>query len=158
VKETGWDGVGDSQSSAKSEIGFRKWTPYPMPSQHSPEIIRPTHLQSSTMPRSVQWWEYVVPTFQKLLSSFQLICCTDLFHVCPLGVNRFDSFLNCSIDNNSILNYLIPWDIDYTQMCTSPITKIKTPWVTTDLISIYRCNDWLKHRVNQSTRKTNWQK
>ena len=40
-------------SSAKSEIGFRKWTPRTDPSPHSPQIIRVTYLQSSTMLRSV---------------------------------------------------------------------------------------------------------
>jgi hypothetical protein len=40
-------------SSAKSEIGFRKWTPHTDPSPHSPQIIWATHLQSSTTLRSV---------------------------------------------------------------------------------------------------------
>jgi hypothetical protein len=44
----------DNNTSAKSEIGFRKWTPRTDPSPHSPQIIRATYLQSSTMLRNVQ--------------------------------------------------------------------------------------------------------
>jgi len=39
---------------AKSEIGFRRWTPGSNPSPHPRQQIRATYLQSSTMLRSVQ--------------------------------------------------------------------------------------------------------
>jgi len=67
---------------------------------------------------------------------FKLIHCTGLFHVGPLDLNHFDGSLNCSIDFTYILNYLIPWDIDYTEACTTPITQIQTPRVNTHQISI----------------------
>ena len=72
----------------------------------------------------------------KRVWSFKLIYWTCFFHVGPQDFNCFDGFLNCSIDFNNILNYLIPWYIDYTQACTTPITKIKTPRVNTHQISI----------------------
>jgi len=49
------------------------------------------------------------------------------FHIGPLDFDLFDSVLNCFIDFKDILNYLIPWDIDYTQACTTPITKLRHP-------------------------------
>ena len=57
---------------------------------------------------------------------------------------------------NNILNYLFPWDIDYTQACTTPIAKIKTPRVNIHQISIYHCNDKFKHQVELFTCRTNW--
>ena len=72
----------------------------------------------------------------KCVSSFKLIYGTYFFHVDPLDFNWLDSFLNCSIDFKDILNYLIPWDIHYTEACTPPITKIKTPRVNTHEIYI----------------------
>jgi len=58
--------------------------------------------------------------------SFKVIYCPCFFQVGHQDFNRFDSFSNCSIDFKNILNYLIPWDIDYTQACTTPNTKIMT--------------------------------
>ena len=55
-------------TSAKSEIGFRKWTPHTDPSPHSPQIIGATYLQSSTMLQSVQWCDCVVVTSQIVFS------------------------------------------------------------------------------------------
>jgi hypothetical protein len=48
----------------------------------------------------------------------------------------FDSFLNFSIDFTNILNYLIPWDIDYTQACTTPRTKIQSKHSSDHTISL----------------------
>ena len=50
-------------TSAKSEIGFRKWTPHTNPSPHPPPIISTTGFQSSTRLRSVQWHDRVIMTF-----------------------------------------------------------------------------------------------
>jgi len=146
LKSLNWH-PGIPSSSAKSEIGFRKCTPRTDPSPHPPQTFRMTDLQSSTMLRSVQWCDCVVKTFQKLVQSFQLIYCTSFFHVCPLDFNCFNGFLNCSVHFKSILNYSIPWDIDYTQACTTPITKIMTPRVITHQMSIHRCNDYFMHWV-----------
>jgi len=87
--------------------------------------------------------------------SFKLIYCTCFFDVVPLDFNPFDRFLNCFIDCKNILKYLICWDIDYTQACTTPITNIKTPRVNKSdfYISLQRL---LQARVEQSTCKTNW--
>ena len=142
-----WVELNWSYPSVKSEIGFWKWTPHTDPSLHYSQIMWTTYLQCSNILRSVQWCECIVMTFQKLVQSFKPIYCAYFFHICPLDSQCFDSFLNCSIDLKNIVNYLIPWDIDYTQASTTPITKIKTPRVNTHQIWIYRCNDHFKHRV-----------
>jgi len=72
----------------------------------------------------------------KHVSSFKPSYCTWIFNIGPLDFNRFDGFLNSSIDFKNIPNYSIPWDNDHTQACTTPITKIETPRVNTDQISI----------------------
>jgi len=72
---------------------------------------------------------------------------TCFFHVGHLDSSCFDGLLNCSIDSKNILNYLIPWDIDYTQASTTPITKSKTARVNTLQISIDHCNNYFKHQV-----------
>jgi len=41
-------------TSAKCDIGFSKWSPRTDSTPHSPQIIRVTYFQSSTMPQSVQ--------------------------------------------------------------------------------------------------------
>jgi len=115
-----------SCTSAKCEIGFRKWTPPTDPSPHAPQIMGATDFQSSTILRSVQWCDHVIVTFQKLVQSFKLIYCTCFFLIGSLHFNQLNSFLNCSMDFRNILNYLIPWDINYTQACTTPITKIQS--------------------------------
>jgi hypothetical protein len=75
------------------------------------------------------------------------IDCTYFFHIGPLDYNRFDSFWNSSIDIRNILNYSIPWDIDYIQSGTTPLTIIKIVRVNTHQISLYYSNHHLKHRV-----------
>jgi len=67
-----------------------------------------------------------------------------LFCVGPLDFNHLDSFLNCSIHFKNILNYWIPWDIDYTQACTAPITKIQSKYFSDFKISLL----WLLHALN----------
>jgi len=145
------EGDVDRRSWLKGEIGFWKWTPCTNTSPHSPQMIRATYLQSSTMVWSVQWCDRVLTASEKPVQSFKLIYCTCFFDVSPLDYNHFDGFLNCRIDFKDILNYLIAWDIDYTEACTTPITKIKTPRVNIHRILIYRCNDYFKHLVESST-------
>jgi len=55
-------------TSAKSEIGFRKWTWHTDPSLHFPQIIWATGMQSSTMLQSVQWCDSVIATSQNVFS------------------------------------------------------------------------------------------
>jgi len=55
-------------TSAKCEIGFRKWTPRTDRCPHSPQPIRATDLQSSTMLQSVQWCDRVLATSQNVFS------------------------------------------------------------------------------------------
>jgi len=64
--------------------------------------------------------------------------------------------MNCSIHLMKIPNYRIPWDIDYTQACATPIAKIKTCRVYMNQICIYRYNDYFKHCVKWSTSQTSW--
>jgi len=60
-----------------------------------------------------------------------------VFRIGQLDFHHFDSFLNCFIDFNNILNYLIPWDIGYTQACTSPRTKLRHPnWTLIRVLDI----------------------
>jgi len=136
----------ERQTSAKSKTGFETWTTCTDPSAHSPQIIRATWLQCSTLLQR-EWCDHIITTFQRLGYSFRLIQCTCFFEVGPLDFNHFDSFLNCSIDIKNIPNYSIPWDIDYTQACTTTITKIETPRVNAHQISINCSNDYFKHRI-----------
>jgi len=57
-----------NSTSAKSEIGFRKWTPLTEPSSHSPQMIRANSLYCSTILGSVQWCDCVVATSQNVFS------------------------------------------------------------------------------------------
>jgi len=50
-----------------------------------------------------------------------------VFHVRSLDLNRFNSVLKCFIDFQAIVKYVIPPDIDYTQTCTTPITRFRHP-------------------------------
>jgi hypothetical protein len=61
--------------------------------------------------------------------------CPSYFYIGPQDFNHFDSYLNCSLAFNTIVNYLIPSDINYTHACRTPITKIQTPRVNTHQIS-----------------------
>ena len=74
----------------------------------------------------------------------------------PLDFNCIDDFLKCFIDFKNILNYWIPWDIDYTQSYTTTITKIKTPRVNNHQMWIYCLNNYFKHWITYYTCKTNW--
>jgi len=47
-----------------------------------------------------------------------------LFQLSPLDNNWVNSFMNCCFHIKTILNYLLPWDIEYTQACRTPITKL----------------------------------
>jgi len=42
-----------------------------------------------------------------------LIRGTCFFDIGLLDYNHIDGFLTCSIDIKDIINYVIPWDIDY---------------------------------------------
>jgi len=109
----------------KAKLVFRKWPPRTNTSLRSPQRIQTTCLHSSTMLRGDQWCDLVVTTFQNLVWSFQLVYCRCFFHVSPADFTQFNGFLNCFIDSKNITNYLIPRDIDYTQACTTPISKIR---------------------------------
>jgi len=75
--------------------------------------------------RSMMWSHY--RDISKHVQSLKLIYCIFFFHIGHLDFNRFDGYLNCSIDFKNILNHLIPWVIDYTEAGTTPIAKIGTP-------------------------------
>jgi len=77
------------------------------------------------------------PHFKNLFGhNIKLIHCTCFFDISPLDFNTFDSFFNCSIDFKNIVTYLVPWDYNNAQACTTPITKIKTLRVNTSDINI----------------------
>jgi len=60
------------------------------------------------------------------VQAIKVIYCTCFFQVGALDFNHVDGFLTCSIDLQNILHYFIPWDVDYTQACTTSITTFKT--------------------------------
>jgi len=113
-----------NSSSAKSDVGFPNWSPNFEPSPRFPQTISETYSHSSTTVRGVQWCDRIVLTLQQLVQSFNVIHCTCFFHVGPLDFNCVTGFLNCFNDFKNILNCLIPWDIDYTQACTTPMTRL----------------------------------
>jgi hypothetical protein len=136
------------QTSTKSESGDWKWIPRPGPPSHSAQQIRVTWFQSAMMLLSVQWCDHVVATTINIYSHFTKIIALVLFMVGSLGYYHFNSFLKDSIDLKHNCKNLIPWDIDNTQACTTPITQIRIPTVNTHQISIYCCNDYFMHWVD----------
>jgi len=75
-----------------------------------------------------------------------------MYQKCVLNVgsidyNHVNGFLKCSNDFKNILNYLIPWHIDYTQACIIPITMIMISGVNTYQIAKYCSNNYFKHWI-----------
>jgi hypothetical protein len=57
---------------------------------------------------------------------------SQVFHVGSLDFTCFKDLLNCFIDFKNILNHLILWDVNYTQVCTTT-TTILTRLEKTDI-------------------------
>jgi hypothetical protein len=101
------------------------------------------------LPPSFEALNHVIASSWHLKNVFThlSISCSCFFHVCPLDFNHFDSFFNYSFDFKNILHSLIPWDIDYTHGCQTPIEKIKTLRLNTVQICICHGNNCIKHQV-----------
>ena len=111
-------------ATAKSKVGIQKSTACTDPSPHSQHIISG---RICNLPPCFEVFNNVITLSQyfNMLFSYKIIgiYCPGFIEVGSLDINRFDGFLNCSIDFKTFPNYPISWDIDFIQACTTSITN-----------------------------------